>query len=283
MIEYKKLCNIAVDCMKISYDLVFESIDDLTKIIGKHEVFEGDDILKVDRVISEKIIEFLSALNISFKIIVEEKYDPYVIESNSSMKNYVSVFLDPFDGSKLYQRGIPSFWASAISFAINDVPTICAILNFNEQRIYWCDENSVYCLDVNSSISESQLISVDRTHNISLPEAYLETYLMLPSYFFNAYEKIGSLIESVKCIIPNGGPTGFVDILSGKADIYIGINEAITEVYTALPIVRAGKLILKSLDGTDFKKYAEKRKSLFHFICTRDNKLMEDVLCKIQK
>ena len=260
-------------------NVLYKHTNDLSKVCGIHEMQPEDELLMVDRMCADIILSHLTNTNIPLCIIIEEHKAPIYINCETGNTCEIVLYIDPFDGSKLFKRRFNAFWASAVGVYVKDSESFCVVANHNDSEIYWAHGKSIFRVNCNAGIeSKVEIKAVNDTEDVCVSSMYVETYLMDPSYYLNSYNKLNGLLRNVKCIVPNGGPLCFMDVLLGKSDIYIGLNESVTEVFSALPIATIGGLIVKNIDGKTFEPNQMDRNEQFDFICSRNERYIHEAL-----
>ncbi len=73
---------------------------------------------------------------------------------------------------------------------------------------------------------------------------------MKPPFLYATVTALRPLFERAKFILPNGGPGGFADVASGRIDVYLAWNEALTEVYSAAYIAERAGCVITHWDGS---------------------------------
>lgn len=243
-----------------------------------HEVDHGDEVLGIDRSAGNAILDVLSRADVTMDVVLEEKMDPIHLHGRDLGRT--TAFVDPFDGSKLFKRGLRAFWASAIGFICDESPVASGIIDHVEGTLYSSDGRRVSArallshrvTELTHPVARAEVTAAD------VAEWYVESYAMTPAYFSRAHEVLGPLIRSIRCFVPNGGPTGFVDVLTGKVDVYIGLAEAVTEVMPSLALAEAGSLNLSFLDGNAFQLRGLERTSRVDFVCARSRAVVDAAL-----
>jgi fructose-1,6-bisphosphatase/inositol monophosphatase family enzyme len=159
----------------------------------------------------------------------------------------VYVIMDPFDGSMLYRRGIRAHWFSALGLYGRDgQPKAAGVLDHLSGEVVIADRGGAgslpHCGGRASSLRPSRTTTLDG--------AFLETYMMKPSFLYATATALRPLLERAKFILPNGGPAAFADVACGRIDVYLAWNEALTEVFSACHIAERAGCMITHWDGS---------------------------------
>ncbi len=200
------------------------------------------EILVVDRTLEDIYLDFFRRSQIPARFISEEVGDISLADDH-----HFVIFCDPFDGSALYRRRISAFWFTAVGiYTANGKPISAAVGDGLSLEIIFSAGPSAFCTHLSRS-SLKEPVRPSETNRLA--DAYLATYLMKPHFLYPTVENFKKLFQSVKMVIPNGGPAGFADVASGKCDIYLAIRQPITEVFSALPIALAAGCVVTDFEG----------------------------------
>lgn len=189
---------------------------------------------------------------------------------------------DPFDGSLLYKRQIPAFWYTTLAiYSAQGEPLAAAVCDVPNGMVDFANESQAFT----GRLVEGELVQVHpmRPSTVgALKEAVLETYMMKVPRLYPASEVWKPLLSQVRFILPNGGPAGYADVARGAVDIYLALEEAHIENFSALPIAWAAGLVVTDFEGNPvhFEDNIAKR---YFLVCTSNPALHEQVLEVIQQ
>jgi fructose-1,6-bisphosphatase/inositol monophosphatase family enzyme len=82
-----------------------------------------------------------------------------------------------------------------------------------------------------------------------LAGARFEVYLMKPPFLRAAVDRVGPLLRAAGFVLPNGGPPGLADIAAGRVDLYVGLRQGPTEIFSALALAEAAGATVTDLTG----------------------------------
>jgi len=184
---------------------------------------------------------------------------------------------DPFDGSKLYRRGNKAFWYTTLAtYSGEGTPLGAAVCNILTGEVDFAGENKAFTGQfVNDELADVKQLMPKSAPN--LEKAVLETYLMNPARLYPASEIWKPLFQRVGFIVPNGGPAGFTDVARGVVDMYLALQEAHTENFSALPIAWAAGLKVTDFAGQPVRFETDINKQYF-LLCTGSPVLHQQVL-----
>jgi fructose-1,6-bisphosphatase/inositol monophosphatase family enzyme len=243
-------------------------------------------ILQVDREVEEYCIEQLAERGIDTILLSEEAGRVKVEPRCAPEVEYdrpIYLVLDPFDGSVLYKRSIPAFWYSCLAIYTRPARLELAeslasvVINCADRSVCYCDTRTSYeaKLSPEGTLTECRQLAPKATKKLS--EAYLETYLMKPNYMYPAVEKFRFLFRGVKVILPNGGPSGFCDVASGKVDVYFACKQPHTDIFPGLAVAERAGCCVTTFEGRKvaFEEAVRKR---YNLVCSANVELHSKVL-----
>ena len=164
--------------------------------------------------------------------------------------------MDPLDGSILYERNVPAFWAISMGLWQGSRHLATLVMDLTsghvwqaqggrawESRLEQTGENPV---DLKSGMEEMEhrVASASR-----LSDAYVATYLMKPHYLGPVVEKFAPVFLSSRFVLPIGGALAWTYVASGRLDAYIPLNQPLTEVYSAMGVAVEAGCIVTDLKG----------------------------------
>jgi fructose-1,6-bisphosphatase/inositol monophosphatase family enzyme len=72
---------------------------------------------------------------------------------------------------------------------------------------------------------------------------------MKPPFLRAAVDRVGPLLRAAGFVLPNGGPPGLADIAAGRVDLYVGLRQGPTEIFSALALAEAAGATVTDLTG----------------------------------
>ena len=186
----------------------------------------------------------------------------------------VYVIMDPFDGSMLYRRGIRAHWFSALGMYGRDgLAKAAGVIDHLSGEVVIADRAGV--------VSLAQIggrgVSLRPSKTTTLDGAFLETYMMKPSFLYATSTALRPLFERAKFILPNGGPAAFADVACGRIDVYLAWNEALTEVFSALHIAERAGCVITHWDGSPVR-FRPEIDAVYSLVVSGNAALHRDVL-----
>lgn len=159
----------------------------------------------------------------------------------------VYAVMDPFDGSMLYRRGIRAHWFSALGlYGVDGTPKAAGVIDHITGEVAVADHAGAVSL----AGPDARAVPLRPSTATTLDGACLETYMMKPPFLYATATALRPLMERARFILPNGGPAGFADVASGRIDVYLAWNEALTEVYSAIHIAERAGCVVSHWDGS---------------------------------
>jgi fructose-1,6-bisphosphatase/inositol monophosphatase family enzyme len=187
------------------------------------------------------------------------------------------VVIDPFDGSALYRRKLPAFWYSCIGLYGSDgEPRAAAVADLLAGTVDFCNDQASYTARLEGSALEASE-RLRPSEVTDLKEAYLSIFVMKPAYMYPTVVKYMPLLRSCQYLLANGGPASFSDVAHGRLDVYIGIKEAATEVFTGLPIALRAGCPVTTFDGNPIP-FDDDINAIYAFVCSANERLHDQVL-----
>lgn len=134
----------------------------------------------------------------------------------------VYVVADPLDGSALYAHNLPLWWYSCVGiYSEEGDPLGACVVDVPRRVIYASDSATAFSARVDERMEPQDWSVLRAPAERKMGETWVEIYTLKPKYLFQAAEEYRALLESVKGIVPNGGPGGFTDCADGLADLYV--------------------------------------------------------------
>lgn len=244
------------------------------------------EILRVDKEIERYYMDQLAERGIDAILLSEEagrvKIEPRCAPE-IEFDRPVYFISDPFDGSMLYKRGIQAFWYSALAIYTRPARPEMAdslasvVVNCIDRTVIFSDTRASFegNLDHEGKLSDWRRIKPNSTEKLA--EAFLETYLMKPDFMYPAAEKFKFLFRGAKFILPNGGPSGFCDVASGKVDVYFAYLQPHTDVFPGIAVAERAGCSVTTFEGhrVKFEDDVNKR---FNIVCSANEALHRNVL-----
>lgn len=273
--------ELCVEACLAAHDVVAQRSTWSTSVAREtHEVDPDDEVIQIDRATGSRFLEVLARAEIAMDVVIEERLAPQRLPGRVLVEN-LTAYIDPFDGSKLFKRGFHAFWVSAMGFVAHDRPLASGVVEHVERVCYSSDGTRAQRLDLARGRARRSIEACPEVTRVA--DWYVGAYAMAPQYFLRAHEVLGPLITAIRCFIPNGGPMGFVDVLTGKLDLYIGLSEAVTEVLPSLALAQAGRLHVVDLAGMPLSLVNLNRRSRVDFLCAPARETIERALTMIRR
>ena len=186
----------------------------------------------------------------------------------------VYVVQDPFDGSLLYRRDIRAHWFTALGiYGQDEKPRAAGVVDHITGEIILADADGA----VRLARSGARPRPARPAATSSLDGAFLEAYLMKPSFLYPTATALRPLFERAKFILPNGGPCGFADVACGRIDAYFCWNMELTEVFSAVFIAERSGCIVTGWDGSPVR-FRPDIHAVHSLACSANPRLHEQVL-----
>ena len=167
------------------------------------------------------------------------------------------VAVDPFDGSGLYARGIPSEWWSVLSvFRPGSLePVTGAAADVLRREVYTAGPGGI---EVRPLEGEASTILEPNQRRVLDNDTVLALYLMSPVYRSHWTDRGAAFMDMLArkfpgCLLwPNGGSCIYPWIARGIVDAYISFDEPVSEIDPGLAFAYfAGYPVCEvSVDGT---------------------------------
>lgn len=186
----------------------------------------------------------------------------------------VYAVIDPFDGSLLYRRGIRAHWFTALGLYGEDGTPRCAgVIDHVTGEVTLADRSGA----VRAARPGARPVPLRPARTASLDGAFLEAYMMKPAFLYPTATALRPLIERARFILPNGGPGGFADVASGRIDVYLCWQEALTEVFSALYVAERAGCVVSHWDGSPVR-FRPDIHALHDLVCSANPRLHDEVL-----
>lgn len=203
-------------------------------------------------------------------------------DKNEKGRERVYIVSDPFNGSLLYKRHLPEFWYTTLAiYSDKGIPLTAAICDICNQSVDFANQEDAFSARFQEG-KLADIIEIRPARTPGLLEAVLETYLMKPPRMYPASEIWEPLLSKVRFILPNGGPAGYADVAKGNVDIYLALEEAHIENFSALPIAWRAGAIVSDFNGAPIR-FEDKKDKRYFILCSATESLHEQVLREIEK
>jgi fructose-1,6-bisphosphatase/inositol monophosphatase family enzyme len=190
----------------------------------------------------------------------------------------VYIVMDPFDGSLLYRRGIRAHWFTALGIYGQDgTPRAAGVIDHTTAEVTVADSAGAVRVPRPGAKPVPLCPAATRT----LDGAFLEAYMMKPSFLYATATALRPLIERAKFILPNGGPGGFADVAAGRIDVYLAWNEALTEVHSAAYIAERAGCAITNWDGSSLV-FTPDIHAVYNLVCSANPTLHREVLAALK-
>lgn len=218
------------------------------RVVAAHgEAYRADDpeTIAVDEAAERAILEVIRQAGVNATVLSEEAGEVRVAGKGEP----VFVVVDPFDGSALYRHGIRAFWYSAVGvLAADGRPLAAACLDLIHGTVEVAGGGKGFTgrLEGTSVLDPGPLRPSAATR---LQGTRLEVYLMKPAFLRAAVDRAGPLLRAAGFVLPNGGPPGLADVAAGRVDLYVGLRQGPTEIFSALALAEAAGATVTDLTG----------------------------------
>lgn len=218
------------------------------RVVAAHaEAYRADDpeTIAVDEAAEAAILEVIRQAGVNATVLSEEAGEVRIAGTGEP----VFVVVDPFDGSALYRHGIRAFWYTAVGvLAADGRPLAAACLDLIHGSVEVAGEGKGFTARLEGSTLQDPVPLRPSAAN-RLQGARFEVYLMKPPFLRAAVDRVGPLLRAAGFVLPNGGPPGLADIAAGRVDLYVGLRQGPTEIFSALALAEAAGAIVTDLTG----------------------------------
>jgi myo-inositol-1(or 4)-monophosphatase len=218
------------------------------RVVAAHaESYRADDpeTIGVDEAAEAAILEVVRRAGVNATVLSEEAGEVRITGTGEA----VFVVVDPFDGSSLYRHGIRAFWYSAVGIlAADGRPLAAACLDLIHGTVEVAGEGKGFTGRL-EGMTLRDAVSLRPSAVTRLQGARLETYMMKPAFLRAALDRAGPLLRAAGFVLPNGGPPGFADVAAGRVDLYVGLQQGPTEIFSALALAEAAGATVTDLTG----------------------------------
>lgn len=237
------------------------------------------EVLGVDTAAERAAIAVLRRAGVRGTLLSEEAGEvPIGRRRSGDGAEAVFVIMDPFDGSLLYRRGIRAHWLTALGvYAGDGTPQAAGVIDHVTGEITLADSAGAF--GVARPGARARPLRPARTR--VLDGAFLEAYMMKPAFLYPTATALRPLFERAQFILPNGGPGGFADVASGRIDVYLAWQEALTEVFSAVYVAERAGCVVSHWDGSPVR-FRPDIHALHSLVCSANPRLHEDVLRALQ-
>jgi len=218
------------------------------RVVAAHaEAYRADDpeTIAVDEAAEAAILEVIRQAGVDATVLSEEAGEVRIAGTGEP----VFVVVDPFDGSALYRHGIRAFWYTAVGvLAADGRPLAAACLDLIHGTVEVAGEGKGFTARLEGSTLQDPVPLRPSAAN-RLQGARFEVYLMKPPFLRAAVDRVGPLLRAAGFVLPNGGPPGLADIAAGRVDLYVGLRQGPTEIFSALALAEAAGATVTDLTG----------------------------------
>ena len=218
------------------------------RVVAAHaEAYRADDpeTIAVDEAAEAAILEVIRQAGVNATVLSEEAGEVRIAGTGEP----VFVVVDPFDGSALYRHGIRAFWYTAVGvLAADGRPLAAACLDLIHGTVEVAGEGKGFTARLEGSTLQDPVPLRPSAAN-RLQGARFEVYLMKPPFLRAAVDRVGPLLRAAGFVLPNGGPPGLADIAAGRVDLYVGLRQGPTEIFSALALAEAAGATVTDLTG----------------------------------
>lgn len=218
------------------------------RVVAAHaEAYRADDpeTIAVDEAAEAAILEVIRQAGVDATVLSEEAGEVRIAGTGEP----VFVVVDPFDGSALYRHGIRAFWYTAVGvLAADGRPLAAACLDLIHGTVEVAGEGKGFTARLEGSTLQDPVPLRPSAAN-RLAGARFEVYLMKPPFLRAALDRAGPLLRAAGFVLPNGGPPGLADIAAGRVDLYVGLRQGPTEIFSALALAEAAGATVTDLTG----------------------------------
>lgn len=290
--EEGELTSFNLACVAEAVDTVHKLNDEnvgwevVEKRVGEYKSWDPY-IIKVDKDTEKGYWRRLEERGTPFKFLSEEAG---TVEINQDAKgDKYFVVCDPFDGSYLFQHGIPAFWYSSLALYGADMkPATCAVSDCYPEVIAFANEKGAFIADLDKDqllhkvkLDKKYRESMGRKESTKLEGASIESYAMKPAKFlFPLVDEYRELFRPFKFINPNGGPYGFVDVAEGKIDCYFARKQPFVDVFSGIYIAQQAETVVTDFDGNPVK-FIDDEETVWDVVASTNPILHEKILKKI--
>jgi len=244
-------------------------------------------ILKVDKDCENGYRARLEESGKPYRLLSEEAGEVEINEGAEGDRYYVAC--DPFDGSYLFQHGIPAYWYSSLAFFKEDLtPACCAVGDCYPMTVAFANEQGAFVADLRGEnlvhkvkLDKKYRESMGRPDVTDTKGASIESYAMKPKKFMMPLvDQFRSLLEPFKFINPNGGPYGFADVAEGKMDCYFAPKQPFVDIFSGIYIAQQAETVVTDFDGNPVKFVADEE-TVWDVVCCTNEALHQKVLAAI--
>lgn len=218
------------------------------RVVAAHaEAYRADDpeTIAVDEAAEAAILEVIRRAGVNATVLSEEAGEVRVAGKGEP----VFLVVDPFDGSALYRHGIRAFWYSAVGvLAADGRPLAAACLDLIHGTVEVAADGKGFTGRLDGMTLRDP-VPLRPSGATRLQGARIEVYLMKPAFLRAALDRAGPLLRAAGFVLPNGGPPGLADVAAGRVDLYVGLRQGPTEIFSALALAEAAGATVTDLTG----------------------------------
>jgi fructose-1,6-bisphosphatase/inositol monophosphatase family enzyme len=232
------------------------------------------EVIGVDTAAERAVIAVLRRAGVRGLLLSEEAGEVQLGGKAHAGAEVVYVVMDPFDGSMLYRRGIRALWFSALGiYGADGAARAAGLVDHVTGEMVLADADGA------SSIARpgARPVPLRPSGTAVVEAAYVEAYMMKPAFLYPTATALRPLLERARFVLPNGGPGGFVDVASGRIDVYVCWQEALTEVFSAVAVAERAGCVVTHWDGTPLR-FRPDVHALHSLVVSANARLHDEVL-----
>ena len=231
------------------------------------------EVIGVDTAAERAVIRVLERAGVHGTLLSEEAGERPLGRVRRGAESVYAI-LDPFDGSMLYRRGIRAHWLTALGLYGEDGTARAAgVIDHVHGEVILADRAGALRLDRPGS----RAMPLRPQATVEVDGAFLEAYLMKPAFLYPTATALRPLFERAKFVFPNGGPGGFADVATGRIDVYLAWQEALTEVFSGIYIAERAGCVVTQWDGAPVA-FRPDLHALHTLVCSANPHLHGEVL-----
>jgi len=240
------------------------------------------ETFRVDKDTEDHFIDCVRTSRLNAVLLSEEAKRLDLSTSYTRSKPRVYVISDPFDGSWLYKRGIPAFWYTTLAVYDEAGQPLAAVIgDCCAQTVDFCDRHQAYTGKVRDGLLVDAA-PIRPSTETELASACLETYLMKPKFMYPTVKRFEPLFQSMKFLVPNGGPGGFGDVATGRVDVYFAYQQPYVEIFSGVAVAQQAGCVVTTFDGRELQ-FSDDIEQSFDVLCSATPELQEQVLAAIRR
>jgi fructose-1,6-bisphosphatase/inositol monophosphatase family enzyme len=235
------------------------------------------DVIAVDTAAERAVIRALGRAGVHGTLLSEEAGEQPLGRPRGRGEPVYAI-LDPFDGSLLYRRGIRALWFTGLGLYGQDgTPRAAGVIDHVNGEVVVADAAGAVRLPrPGAPAAPVRPAGAER-----LDGAFFEAYMMKPAFLYPTATALRPLLERGLGVLPNGGPAGFVDVATGRVDVYLAWQEALTEVFSAVYIAERAGCPVTGWDGAPVR-FRPDIHALHSLVCSANPRIHGEVLAALR-